>query len=317
VLESVLSTRALKIVLYAGNDGPTWVRALRRALPEAETELWSATEATDADYGVVWKPPPDVMPSFRRARAIFNLGAGVDAIADLGHVLPGIPLIRLNDAGMAEQMIEYVAHAALRCYREVDAYAGQQRDALWRARPRKSKREFVIGILGAGVLGAAVAEALVRLGFAVRAWSRSRKDIAGVTSFAGDQALAAFLAETRFLACLLPLTRDTENLLDRERLALLPRGAYVVNVARGGLVVDTDLLALLDNGHLAGAILDVFRDEPLPAAHPFWHHPRVTVTPHVSAATLVQESVQQIADKIRRFDAGLPITGVVDRDRGY
>jgi glyoxylate/hydroxypyruvate reductase len=307
----------LKIVLYAGNDGPTWARAFRRALPEAKIELWSATEAVDADYGVVWKPPLDVTPSFRRAKAIFNLGAGVDAIPDLDHVLPGVPLIRLDDAGMAEQMIEYVAHAALRCYREIDAYAAQQRDALWRARPRKPKPEFVIGVLGAGVLGVAVAGALAGLGFTVRAWSRSRKDIGGVTSFAGEREFAAFLAETRFLVCLLPLTRDTENLLDRERLALLPRGAYVVNVARGGLVVDGDLLALLDSGHLAGAILDVFRDEPLPPAHPFWHHPRVTVTPHVSAATLVQESVQQIADKIRRLDAGLPITGVVDRGRGY
>lgn len=307
----------MKIVLYAGNDGPTWVRALKRALPEAEIALWSAAEAADADYAVVWKPRPGVMQSFRRAKAVFNLGAGVDAIDELGHVLPGVPLIRLDDAGMAEQMIEYVAHAALRCYREVDAYAAQQRDALWRARPRKAKREFVIGILGAGVLGTAVAKALVGLGFTVRAWSRSRKDFVGVASFAGERELAPFLAETRFLVCLLPLTRDTKNLLDRERLALLPHGAYVVNVARGGLVVDVDLLALLDDGHLAGAILDVFRDEPLPASHPFWHHPRITVTPHVSAATLVEQSVDQIADKIRRLSGGLPVTGVVDRDRGY
>jgi glyoxylate/hydroxypyruvate reductase A len=307
----------LKIILYAANDATAWVRALRDALPEAQIGLWSATEAVDADYGVVWKPPPEVMPSFRRAKAIFNLGAGVDAIPDLAHILASIPLIRLDDAGMAEQMIEYVAHAALRCYREADAYAAQQRDALWRPRPRKAKREFVIGILGAGVLGSALARALVDLGFSVRTWSRSRKDIAGVASFAGRSELAPFLAETRFLVCLLPLTRDTENLLDRERLARLPRGAYVVNVARGGLVVDADLLALLDEGHLAGAILDVFRDEPLPAAHPFWHHPRITVTPHVSAATLVQESVDQIADKILRLSTGLPVSGIVDRDRGY
>ena len=307
----------MKIVLYAGDDSPTWVRAFRRALPEAEIDLWSAAGAADADYGIVWKPPADVLPSFRRVKAIFNLGAGVDAIPHLAHVLPGVPVVRLDDAGMAEQMIEYVSHAALSCYRELDVYGAQQRAGLWRPRPRKSKREFVVGVLGAGVLGTAVAAALVTLGFPVRLWSRSHKDIAGVASFAGEPELAPFLAGTRCLVCLLPLTRETENLLDRERLALLPRSAYLVNVARGGLVVDADLLALLDEGHLAGAILDVFRDEPLPAEHPFWHHPRITVTPHVSAVTLVQESVDQVAAKIRRLDAGLPVGGVVDRDRGY
>jgi len=309
--------RALKIVVYSGNDSSIWLRALRSALPEAEVEIWSAAAAAEADYGVVWKPASEVVPSFRRAKAIFNLGAGVDAIPGIGQVLPGAPVIRLHDAGMAEQMIEYVAHAALRCYREVDAYAAQQREALWRARPRKSKREFVIGVLGAGVLDTAVAVGLAALKFPVRVWSRSRKDIAGVASFAGDSELPPFLAETRFLVCLLPLTRDTANLLDRARLTLLPQGAYVVNVARGALIVDADLLALLDEGHLAGAILDVFRDEPLPAGHPFWHHPRITLTPHISAATLVQESVDQIAGKIRRLDAGFPVTGIVDRDRGY
>jgi len=307
----------VKIVVYAGDDGPAWVRALRSALPEGEIHLWTASAATAADYAVVWKPSPEIVASFRRTRAIFNLGAGVDAIGDLDRLASGVPLIRLDDAGMAEQMIEYVTYAALRCYRDFDAYAEQQRAALWRPRPRHSKLKFVIGVLGAGVLGSAVATALAGLGFTVRVWSRSRKEIAGVASFAGTDELARFLAETRFLACLLPLTARTANLLDRERLALLPRGAYVVNVSRGGLLVDADLLALLDAGHLAGALLDVFRDEPLPREHRFWHHPRITVTPHVSAATLVQASAEQIADKIRRLNAGLPVAGVVDRARGY
>jgi glyoxylate/hydroxypyruvate reductase A len=307
----------VKIVLYTGDEGPAWLQAFRRALPEDEIDLWTAAAAEHADYGVVWKPTQKIASSFLRARAIFNLGAGVDAIGNLGKLRADVPLIRLEDAGMAEQMIEYVTYAALRCYRDFDGYAAQQREAAWRARPRRSKNEFVIGVLGAGVLGAAVAQALLRLRFTVRAWSRSRKEIVGLASFAGMGELTRFLAETRFLVCLLPLTRETENLLDRPRLSLLPRGAYVVNVARGGILVDADLLGLLDEGHLGGAMLDVFRDEPLPAAHPFWHHPRITVTPHVSAATLVQASVEQIADKIRRLNAGLPVAGVVDRDLGY
>ena len=307
---------ALRIALYAPSDAEAWTIALERALPQARIEPWSREAGPDADYAIVWRPLPDVLPSLRRAKAIFNLGAGVDAIPEPGAQTRA-PLIRLDDAGMAEQMIEYVCHAALRCYREVDVYAEQQRRAVWRPRPRAPKREFAIGILGAGVLGGAVAEALVRLRFPVRTWSRTRKELPDVTSFAGMAELASFLAGTRFLVCLLPLTDATRNLLDRARLSLLPRGASVVNVARGPIVVDADLVALLDEGHLAGAFVDVFRDEPLPPGHPFWHHPRVVVTPHVSAVTLIAESAEQIADKIRRLEAGLPVAGVVDRVFGY
>jgi glyoxylate/hydroxypyruvate reductase A len=188
---------------------------------------------------------------------------------------------------------------------------------LWRPRPRLPKSDFTVGLLGAGVLGAAVSTALAALRFPVRTWSRRHKELAGAASFAGVRQLDEFLSAPRVLVCLLPLTTETAGLLDRTRLARLPRGGYLVNVARGALLVDDDLLDLLDSGHLAGATLDVFRDEPLPREHRFWHHPRVVLTPHVSAVTLVQESVEQIADKILRLEAGLPITGVVDRDRGY
>jgi glyoxylate/hydroxypyruvate reductase A len=205
----------------------------------------------------------------------------------------------------------------LRCFREFDAYAEQQRARIWQPRHRASKEAFVVGVLGAGVLGSAVAKALTMLGFTVRAWSRTDKRIPDIECFAGADALEPFLARTRFLVCLLPLTFGTRNLLDRKNLSRLPRGAYLVNVARGAIVVEQDLLTILDEGHLARAMLDVFRDEPLPRDHPFWHHPRVVVTPHISAVTRIQESVNQIADKIRRLEAGLDITGIVDRRHGY
>jgi glyoxylate/hydroxypyruvate reductase A len=168
-----------------------------------------------------------------------------------------------------------------------------------------------------GVLGTAVATALAPFGFPLRAWSRTQKRSAGVATSTGFSELDDFLAGVRVLVCLLPLTSQTQGLLDRARLSRLPRGAYLVNVSRGALIVDGDLLALLDNDQLAGATLDVFRDEPLPPEHRFWHHPRVTLTPHVSAVTLVEESVAQIAAKIRCLEAGLPITGVVGREHGY
>jgi glyoxylate/hydroxypyruvate reductase A len=178
------------------------------------------------------------------------------------------------------------------------------------------KRSFAVGILGFGVLGATVAKALGALGFPVSAWSRAHKDSHGVRSFARDE-LDAFLATCSVLVCMLPLTPQTRHLLDRSTLSRLPPGTYVVNVARGALIVERDLLALIDSGHLSGAMLDVFDDEPLPRTHAFWHHPRITVTPHISAATRIDESVCQVAAKIRRLEAGLPVSGVVDADRAY
>lgn len=308
----------MRILLYtAGSNAGSWLEALRRAFPGVPIDGWPSPSASEADYALVWKPPVELLRALGRVKAIFNLGAGVDSVPDLSALPPDANLVRLEDAGMAEQMAEYVCHAVLRRYREFDAYAEQQRSAEWRARPRLSKSEFIVGILGLGVLGTAVASALAPFGFPLRAWSRTPKLFAGVATSSGFSELDDFLAGTRVLVCLLPLTSQTQRLLDRPRLSRLPRGAYLVNVSRGAIVVDDELLALLDDDHLAGATLDVFQDEPLPPEHRFWHHPRVTLTPHVSAVTLVDESVAQIAAKIRCLEAGLPITGVVGREHGY
>ena len=308
----------MRILFYtAGENAAAWLEALRRTFPDVRIDGWPSTFAGEADYALVWKPPVELLRSLGRVTAIFNLGAGVDSVPDLSALPRDARLVRLEDAGMAEQMAEYVCHAVLHRYREFDAYAEQQRIAEWRQRPRLSKSEFTVGILGLGVLGTAVATALAPFGFPLRAWSRTHKLSAGVATSTGFSELDDFLAGVRVLVCLLPLTGQTQGLLDRARLLRLPRGAYLVNVSRGALVVDDDLLALLDNDQLAGATLDVFSDEPLPQEHRFWHHPRVTLTPHVSAVTLVEESVAQIAAKIRRLEAGLPITGVVGREHGY
>lgn len=308
----------MRLLFYtAGSNAEPWLEALRRAFPDARIELWPGPGVNVADYALVWKPPIELLRSLGRVKAIFNLGAGVDSVPDAFALPRDVHLVRLEDAGMAEQMAEYVCHAVLRRYREFDVYAEQQRAGVWEPRRRTSKSAFGVGILGLGVLGTAVTSALTAFGFPLRGWSRTRKPMAGVATFAGSSELDAFLAGARVLVCLLPLTRDTNGLLDRETLSRLPRDAYVINVSRGALVIDDDLLALLDSGHLAGAMLDVFRDEPLPREHRFWHHPQVTLTPHISAVTQVDESVAQIADKILRLEAGLPITGIVARDQGY
>jgi glyoxylate/hydroxypyruvate reductase A len=305
----------LNVLFYtAADDGGQWIAALHKALPEANVTVWP-NRGEAVDYALVWKPPPELVAGLAGVRAVFNLGAGIDALAELKWPA-GVLVVRLVDAGMAVQMAEYATYAVLRCYREFAAYEGSQRQARWEPRARIDKGAFNVGILGLGALGTAVAQAIVRLGFPVTGCSRSPKTLAGVQSFVAEE-LPAFLATCRVLVCLLPLTAETHGLLDGKHLSRLPRGAYVVNASRGALLVDADLLALIDAGHISGAMLDVFHDEPLPSTHAFWHHPRITITPHVSAITQIEASVAQVASNIRRLEAGLPITGVVDHERGY
>jgi len=312
-----LAPIAMNVLLQtASANVAEWHSALREALPEAEITVWPQLPRA-IDYMALWKPPPELFVCAPAARAIFNLGAGVDALLAIPTLPAGIPVIRLEDCGMAAQMSDYIALATLAAFREQYAYASQQRDAVWTQRPLLARSEFGVGFLGFGLLARTAAERLAPFGFPLAGWSRNAKSVRDVAHFAGLAELSAFLARTRVLVCLLPATPATRDFLDRTRLALLPRGAHVVNVARGDVVVDADLVAALDSGHLAGATLDVFRTEPLPPAHPFWHHPRITVTPHVSALTLPAESAAQVAAKIRRLERGLDVTGVVDRTHGY
>lgn len=304
----------ITVCLTDNKPGP-WIDGLRAALPHATIEEWRPG-APPADHAVVWAPPPQFLDEQPALRAIFNIGAGVDALLKL-RLPPQALLVRLDDAGMSVQMAEYVCHAVIRHFREFDAYEREAASGRWAFRRPRQRAEFPVGILGLGVLGQRVAQALQVFEFPVRGWSRNARDVPGVQCFAGAAQFGEFLAGTRVLVNLLPLTPDTENILNRENLSRLLPQAYVINVARGGHLVDEDLLALLEGGHLAGATLDVFRTEPLPAEHPFWRHPQVTVTPHTSARTLRAESVAQIARKIQALARGEPIAGVVDRERGY
>jgi glyoxylate/hydroxypyruvate reductase len=272
--------------------------------------------APQAEHAVVWAPPQQFLDEQSGLKGIFNIGAGVDALMKL-RLPPRAVVVRLDDAGMSVQMAEFVCHALIRHFRELDGYERDAAAGKWGFRKPRARADFPVGVLGLGVLGQRVAQAVAGFEFPVRGWSRSAKDVLGVQCFAGEAQFAEFLAGTRVLVNLLPLTPETENILDQATLSRLLPGGYVINVARGAHLVDADLIALLDSGHLAGAALDVFRTEPLPAEHPFWRHPKITVTPHTSARTLRDESIAQIARKIRAFERGEAIAGVVDRQRGY
>ncbi|MDZ4073979.1 MAG: glyoxylate/hydroxypyruvate reductase A [Hylemonella sp.] len=292
-----------------------WLAALRTALPQARIEVW-APGAGPADYAVVWAPPQQFLDEQPQIKVLFNIGAGVDALTQLR--LPAqTKLVRLDDAGMSVQMAEYVVHALIRHFREFDVYAADVASAKWSFRKPRLREDFPVGIMGLGVLGQRVVRAVQAFEFPVRGWSRSPKGLPGVRCYAGQEQFAEFLAETRVLVCLLPLTDETRGIMNRETLALLRPGGYVINVARGAHLVEEDLIPLLDSGHLAGAALDVFRQEPLPAGHPFWRHPKITMTPHTAARTLRDESVAQIASKIARLERGESIAGIVDPSKGY
>jgi len=247
---------------------------------------------------------------------VFNIGAGVDALLKL-RLPPQAKIVRLDDAGMSVQMAEYVCHAVIRHFREFDVYEADTRQGKWSFRKPRARADFPVGIMGLGVLGARVARSLAQFEFPVNGWSRSPKVVDGVQCFSGADGFNDFLAASRMLVCLLPLTADTRDIMNRDSLSRLQAGGYVVNVARGAHLVEDDLLALLDSGHLAGATLDVFRTEPLPAGHPFWANPKITVTPHTSARTLRSESIVQIAGKIADLRRGESDDGQVTSGEGY
>ena len=308
-------------ILLQRNDGATkpWVQDFADLLPQAQVVIWREGQpVAPCDYAVVWAPPPAMLAELATVKAIFNCGAGVDGLLRYGDALPAtIPIVRLGDAGMAMQMAEYVTHAVLRYSRRFDQYQAQANCGHWQPLAPHRKEDFTVGVLGIGVLGSAVLNALACFGFPLRGWSRTQKSLPGVACFSGEDGLDAFLRGTRVLVCMLPLTPQTVNLLDRTNLAKLQPASYLINVARGAIVAEPDLLMLIKSGQIAGATLDATRHEPLPVQHPFWNEPAITLTPHISALTLRRASVAQIAQKMLLLEDGQAIADVVDRSLGY
>lgn len=309
----------MKIIYYSpAKNAQPWLDAIAAALPGVETWLWRPDCAErQADYAIVWTPPAELFESQRNLKAVFNYGAGVDGVIAVPNLPRNVPLVRLTDAGMAPQMAEYVCHALIRHFREFDAYAQQAGKRRWKLRRPANRADFPVGVMGLGCIGARVAAAVASFGYPTFGWTRSPKSLPGITIFAGQDRFDDFLHSVRVLVCMLPLTRQTEGIMNRTSLSKLKPNGYVINVARGRHLVEEDLLALLADGTLAGAALDVVRTEPLPDDHPFWGHPKITVTPHISAITLREESVAQIAEKIRALERGEAIEGIVDLQRGY
>ena len=306
-------------VLFSAKDR-NWDQ-YHSVIPEACAELGLTINMTrdiapsDVDY-IVFAPNPaltDFSP-YTNCKAVLSLWAGVETIAPNPTLQQ--PLCRLVDPGLEQGMVEWVTGHVLRYHLGMDAHITAT-DQVWRPEPAPLATSRRVTILGLGALGAACARMLGTLGFEVNGWSQSQKTIDGVTCWSGADGLNTALARADILVLLLPLTGATSDILNADTLALMPKGAFVINPGRGALIEDAALLDALDTGQIAHATLDVFRNEPLPADNAFWHHPRVTVTPHIASETRPETAARRIAENIRRGEAGEPFLNLVDRDRGY
>jgi glyoxylate/hydroxypyruvate reductase A len=307
-------------VLYAGRpEGWAAYRpALETAFAEEGLEVALSRDHPPAEVDYIVHAPNGPLRDFTpfvRARAVLSLWAGVESIVDEPSLR--IPLTRMIDEGLSEGMVEWVAGHVLRHHLGMDRHILGQ-DGIWRGQEVPPlARDRQVAVLGLGALGRAVAQALAALRFRVSGWSRTPHRIDGLDTAHGPEGLAEVLARAEILVLLLPATSATANLLDADRLALLPRGAVVLNPGRGSLIDEAALLAALDRGQVGHATLDVFRTEPLPPGHPFWAHPKVTVTPHIAAATRPASAARVIARNVRRDRDGLPLLYLVNRAQGY
>jgi glyoxylate/hydroxypyruvate reductase len=307
-------------LLFCSSVDPAacWKLQLARLVPELEVRIWPEVgDPADIEHALVWRPEPGLLASLPNLKLILSLGAGVDHIFADPDLPREIPIVRLVDPYMTDAMSEYVALQVLRLHRQDLGYRMQQEARIWRALDQKNAAERPVGILGAGALGQDAARKLKGLGFDIALWGRSERVLDGLTNYTGRAALPALLGHSEILVCLLPLTSETQGVLNTATFAMLPKGAMLVNAARGGHLVEQDLLAALASGQLSAAALDVFRDEPLPGEHPFWRHPRIVVTPHIAAATHPPTAAPIILDNIRRFGQGLPLLNRVDPEQGY
>lgn len=295
-----------------------WKPQLARLMPKLEVRIWPKIgDPAEIDYALVWRPEPGLLASLPNLKLILSLGAGVDHILCDPYLPRGVPIVRLVDPYMTDAMSEYVILQVLRLHRQDPDYRAQQEKGLWLELDQKNAAERTVGILGFGALGQDAGRKLEGLGFDVALWGRRQRTVEGLRGYAGSAGLPALLGRSEILVCLLPLTAETEGILNAATLVMLPKGAALINAARGGHLVEEDLLAALASGRLSVAVLDVFRDEPLPASHAFWHHPRIVVTPHVAAATHPPTAAPIILDNIRRFEAGRPLLNRVDPAQGY
>ena len=309
----------MAILFISESDDPTeWHHALQKLIPDIDLRVWpNVGERSDVKTALVWKAPHGALAKLPNLSLIQSLGAGIDHIFNDPKRPKGVPVARLVDSELTRQMVEYSVLAVLNRHRRMDELRQAAARRLWHVPqpiPFESSR---IGVLGLGEIGLSIAQKLTSFEFLVAGWSRNLKQLEGITCYQGASGLKDILHSTDILICALPLTSATKGILNRKTLALLPKGAYLINLARGEHVIETDLLQLVEEKHIAGAFLDVFQTEPLPKSHPFWEHPNITVTPHLAGLTIADSAAKQVAENIGRIAMGKLPLNQVDPAQGY
>ncbi|WP_423823135.1 glyoxylate/hydroxypyruvate reductase A [Salinisphaera sp. SPP-AMP-43] len=302
---------------YDDERAERWAQLFAERAPEWRFKRPS--EIADADevrFLLAWRPPKDIAQRFPNLEVIFATSAGVDQF-DFDRIPASVPIVRMHDPQIERGVVEYASFATLYLHRDIDRYQRQQRAGLWQPHRPVAAGQRRIGILGLGRLGRAIAERLRSLGFQVGAWSRSAHRIDGIDCFYGADGRNQLLADTDILINILPLTESTHSLLDSSLFARLPRGAGLINIGRGAHLVEADLIAALNDGQLRAAVIDVVGEEPPPDDHPFWQDARILMTPHIAAMTDPDTAFEVLLANLRRYQAGEPMHGVVDRGLGY
>ncbi|UCD60660.1 MAG: glyoxylate/hydroxypyruvate reductase A [Flavobacteriaceae bacterium] len=306
------------VVIRQDTKLDAWKKALVSKAPN--TAIYSYLEEHPKDeitMACVWKQPVETLNKYPNLECIASFGAGVDFIFKDHSVPKHIPITRVVDPVLASDMSEFVLALILSFFKNLTTYRTDQLKKIWSPQEYKRISDATVGIMGLGALGEKLAEDLVKNQFRVIGWATSPKVIAGVEVYAGKSQRNTFLSRSNILVCLLPLTKETTGILNNKLFKELPKHSYVINVARGGHLVDEDLLEYVNNGHLAGAGLDVFHQEPLPAEHPFWNHPKIQITPHVASVSDIDSVIPQLLENYRRLEEGLPLMNEVSREKGY
>ncbi|WP_029037236.1 2-hydroxyacid dehydrogenase [Salinimicrobium xinjiangense] len=303
------------LIISSQRDPKGWVQALKEKQPDLDLEVYpDVADPSKVEFALSWKHPHGIFKDYPNLKVIASMGAGIDHIIEDPDIPKNIKITRVIDEQLTRDMSVFVLALIMDYIRNLSFHYCSKE---WKPTKYLRPEEIQVGIMGMGILGVGVAEKLIRNKFHVTGWSRTKKEILGVTTFHGDNELNNFLSETNVLVCLLPLTSETENILNKQLFEKLPEGAYVINVARGPHLVEEDLLEMIQKGHLSGAALDVFRKEPLPEDHPFWTNDKIRVTPHIASVTNPKTVVPQILDNYRRMQDGKELEKVVDREKEY
>lgn len=309
-----------KIVIICDDEATTedWRNAIMDYAPNMTVEVYPKdTEREKTQFVLVFNPPENVFQKYPNLKVIASMAAGVKHITKKNKVSKNINVTKVNDTMHHDDMANFALTLTLSHLRRLPVYFQQQNQALWKTHPYKRPEETTIGIMGIGTIGKVIGTLMLKNNFKVTGWSRSKKDIDHIKTFHGKDQRNAFLETAEILICILPLTKETEGILNREVFNKLPKGAYLINIGRGKQLVEADLLEAIDKGQLAGAALDVFREEPLPKQHPFWNHKSIMITPHTAGSVTPESAVRKIASNYNAMKNGKKLVDVVDFEKGY